>query len=214
MLEIDDLGFAYTPDGPRFAFTFAVDAGEVAGIVGPSGAGKSTLFDLIAGFLVPDTGDIRLDGRSLLGHKPETRPVSIVFQSDNLFEHLSAGANVALGLGSRARASDPRVDQALDRMGLAPYRDRRAASLSGGQKQRVALARTLLRNRPILLLDEPFTGLDEETARPIRALIGTLVRENGWHALLVSHQAGDISALADRVHTLENHRIKRDKTKG
>ena len=204
MLEIDHLAFRYPGGGIQFTFEMSIEAGEIAGLVGPSGAGKSTLFDLVAGFLDPEAGDIRLNGASILRRPPEERPVSILFQSDNVFDHLSAGANVALGLGDRARADDSRVLEALDRMDLPGLAARRADRLSGGQKQRIALARTLLRNRPILLLDEPFTGLDQATVIPIRDLVARLVRENGWHAIIVSHQAEDVAALADKSYRIEN----------
>lgn len=207
MLDIDRLIFRYPGNALEFAFDMRVAPGEIAGLVGPSGAGKSTLFDLIAGFLAPISGDIRLAGRTLLGQPPEKRPVSILFQSDNLFEHLSAGANVALGLPGGIRPDDRKIIEALDRMDLPGLASRRAGELSGGQKQRVALARTLLRDRPILLLDEPFSGLDPETAAPIRDLVARLVKENGWHAIIVSHHAEDIAALADHTWRIENGRI-------
>ncbi|WMT86266.1 ATP-binding cassette domain-containing protein [Pelagibacterium sp. 26DY04] len=206
MLEIDRLTFRYPGGDTEFSFEMSIQAGEIVGLVGPSGAGKSTLFDLIAGFLDPASGDIRLNGASILARPPEERPVSILFQADNVFDHLSAGANVALGLGGRARADDRRVIEALDRMDLPGLASRRADRLSGGQKQRVALARTLLRNRPILLLDEPFTGLDPQTIIPIRDLIARLVRENGWHAIIVSHQAEDVAALAAKTYRIEGGR--------
>tara|TARA_R100000365_G_C2720854_1_gene53438 strand:- start:282 stop:914 length:633 start_codon:yes stop_codon:yes gene_type:complete len=208
MLEIDRLTFSYDGGDTGFAFDMRIGPGEIAGLVGPSGAGKSTLFDLIAGFLEPISGDITLSGRSILGQPPEDRPVSILFQSDNLFDHLSTGANVALGLGSAARATDERVTEALAQMGLSAMIGRRAAQLSGGQKQRVALARTLLRNRPVLLLDEPFTGLDNQTAAPIRDLVRHMVRANHWHAIVVSHQSQDIETMADSTYRIENGRTK------
>ena len=130
MLEIDRLTFSYDGGDTGFAFDMRIGPGEIAGLVGPSGAGKSTLFDLIAGFLEPISGDIALSGRSILGQPPEDRPVSILFQSDNLFDHLSTGANVALGLGSAARATDERVTEALAQMGLSAMIGRRAAQLS------------------------------------------------------------------------------------
>lgn len=206
MLEIDSLTFRHQGGDTTYRFDMSIRPGEIVGLTGPSGSGKSTLLDLIAGFLVPSGGDIQLSGRSILPLTPEDRPVSILFQNDNLFEHLSAGANVALGLGKRARADDPEVTGGLDRMGLEGYANRRAATLSGGQKQRVALARTLLRNRPILLLDEPFTGLDEETAGPVRAMLAELVGAQQWHTILVSHQREDIDALAARTYTITDGR--------
>ncbi|WP_127142411.1 ATP-binding cassette domain-containing protein [Pelagibacterium montanilacus] len=207
MFEIDALTFRHRGSEQAYDFSLSAAPGEIVGLVGPSGSGKSTLLDLVAGFLDPASGDIRLDGRSLVGLPPEERPVSILFQADNLFDHLSAAANVALGLGPRARASDAAVEQALAEMGLAGMGGRKASELSGGQRQRVALARTLLRNRPVLLLDEPFSGLDAETIAPIRDLIGALVAARGWHALLVSHQPDEITALTARRYRLEDGRL-------
>lgn len=214
MLEIDDLAFRYPGAGAAYRFAMRIAPGEIVGLVGASGAGKSTLLDLVAGFLVPEAGDIRLDGASLLGLAPEDRPVSILFQSDNLFEHLTAGANVAMGLGSRTRPDDPCVLRALAEMDLDGLARRRTAELSGGQKQRVALARTLLRDRPVLLLDEPFIGLDEKTAAPIRTLIARLVEQRKWHALLVSHQIEDIRALTTRLYRLEEGRLHPGESEG
>lgn len=208
MLEIDRISFRHEGGDTTFHFDMSVKPGEIVGLTGPSGSGKSTLLDLIAGFLVPLSGDIQLVGRSILDQPPESRPVSILFQHDNLFEHLSAGANVALGLGRNARADAPRVMEGLKRMGLGGYGARRASTLSGGQKQRVAIARTLLRNRPVLLLDEPFTGLDEETAGPIRAMLAGLVRAQQWHAILVSHQREDIEALTSRSYAIVDGRTR------
>lgn len=208
MLEIDSISFRHKGGDTTFHFDMSVKPGEIVGLTGPSGSGKSTLLDLIAGFLLPMSGDIQLGGRSILGQPPESRPVSILFQHDNLFEHLSAGANVALGLGKDVRADAPKVKEGLGRMGLEGYALRRAATLSGGQKQRVALARTLLRNRPILLLDEPFTGLDEDTTAPIRTMLAELVRDQQWHAILVSHQREDIEALSSRSYAIEEGRTR------
>ena len=206
MLEIDGLTFRYPYSDTQFYFDMRVAPGEIAGLTGPSGSGKSTLFDLIAGFLAPLSGDIRLDNTSILDRAPEARPVSILFQNDNVFEHLSAGANVALGVSGRARPNDPRILQALSEMDLEGLAPRRAANLSGGQKQRVALARTLLRDKPVLLLDEPFSGLDQATAEPIRAALAKLVGEHGWHAIIVSHQSEDIEALAASHYAIEGGR--------
>src|SRR5690606_37646262 len=113
----------------------------------------------------------------------EHRPISLLLQSESLFEHLSAGRNIALGLPPRTSKAITRqkVDQALAEVGLSGVEHQSAATLSGGQKQRVALARTLLRNRPVLLLDEPFSALDDETRRTIRSLVKTLTIRHHWH---------------------------------
>jgi thiamine transport system ATP-binding protein len=210
MLSLEGVTFRYAAAGPSWRFDLNVAPGEIVGIVGVSGVGKSTLLDLIAGFLTPDAGAIALDGRSLLPLPPEDRPVSILFQTDNLFEHLSAARNVALGLtpdnATRAQRQ-ARVLEALEAVGLGDFSNRKVARLSGGQKQRVALARTLLRDKPVLLLDEPFTALDPETAAEVRAYLTALIAARRWHTVLVSHDAGDLAAVGARTMVLEGGRL-------
>ncbi len=200
MLALEDVTFSYGA-APPYRFTMAAAAGEITAIRGASGSGKSTLLDLVAGFLVPASGAVRIDGRIVDDLLPEQRPVSILFQSETLFEHLSAARNVELGL---ARPAPERVAAALAEVGLADLGPQRAATLSGGQKQRVALARTLLRDRPVLLLDEPFSALDDETRAATRTLVRDLTRKHKWATVLVTHHVDDISAIADRVYLLEN----------
>ncbi len=200
MLALDDVTFSYGA-APPYRFTMRAAAGAVTAIRGASGSGKSTLLDLVAGFLVPARGSIRIGGTEVSALPPEQRPVSILFQSETLFEHLSAARNVALGL---ARPDPARVAAALAEVGLAALGPQRAATLSGGQKQRVALARTLLRDRPVLLLDEPFSALDDDTRLATRSLVRDLTRKHGWATVLVTHHADDIAAIADKVYVLEN----------
>jgi thiamine transport system ATP-binding protein len=200
MLALDDVRFAY-PSGPSYAFTMAANAGEVTAVQGQSGAGKSTLLDLIAGFLAPASGRMLVDDRDITSLPPEDRPVSILFQSETLFDHLSAARNVSLGL---KHADTATVLSALAEVGLPEIGAQRAATLSGGQKQRVALARTLLRNRPVLLLDEPFSALDDDIRAAVRSLVKALTLKHQWATVLVTHHAGDIAAVADRLYRLEN----------
>ena len=201
MLALEDVAFAYPGAAQTYRFTMSAAAGEITAIRGQSGAGKSTLLDLVAGFITPALGHIRVDGADITPLPPERRPVSIQFQSETLFEHLSAARNVALGLPT----PDPaRIAAALSEVGLPDIGPQRAATLSGGQKQRVALARTLLRNKPVLLLDEPFSALDDDTRATTRALVKSLTRKHQWATLLVTHHADDISAIADRVYELKN----------
>lgn len=209
MLRATDLVFAHKGQETPYRFSLEALPGEVTAISGASGSGKSTLLDLLAGFLTPASGQLDLDGRDLLPLPPETRPVSLLLQSDNLFDHLTAHENVELGLPARtARAiGREQVAQALADMGLAGFGDKPVSTLSGGQKQRVALARTLLRDRPILLLDEPFSALDDETRRAIRELVGHLSAAQNWHTILVSHHADDVAALATRHYRLDEGRL-------
>lgn len=209
MLALDHL--TYRHPGQRAGYEFSMGAlpGEVTAVRGASGSGKSTLLDLIAGFLKPERGELTLDGKDLIALAPEGRPVSILFQSESLFDHLTAGENIALGLPARTpRAErDRRIAAALDEVGLPSIAGQRADTLSGGQKQRVALARTLLRNRPVLLLDEPFSALDDETRMATRTLVGKLTVRHGWITLLVSHHKDDIAALAKRVYAIEDGKL-------
>ncbi|HEY8578123.1 MAG TPA: ATP-binding cassette domain-containing protein [Devosia sp.] len=205
MLRVDHLTFAHPGQHQPYTFSLEAEAGEVTAISGPSGSGKSTLLDLLGGFLAPLSGTIELDGANLVPLPPERRPLSLLLQSESLFEHLSAAQNVALGLPrntSRDEAAD-RIAAALGEVGLEGVGRQLASTLSGGQKQRVALARTLLRARPILLLDEPFSALDDETRHVIRDLVGTLTKGHGWHTILVSHHADDVAALASRLYVLD-----------
>jgi thiamine transport system ATP-binding protein len=200
MLALEDVAFAY-PGGTPYRFAMTAEAGAVTAIRGQSGAGKSTLLDLVAGFLQPASGVVRISGQDVTALPPELRPVSILFQSETLFEHLSAARNVALGL---PKADAQRVASALAEVGLPDVGTQRAATLSGGQKQRVALARTLLRNKPVLLLDEPFSALDDETRATTRSLVQSLTRKQKWATVLVTHHADDIAAIADKTYRLEN----------
>lgn len=199
MLALDRVTFGYGA-APTYDFTMVAEPGQVTAIRGASGSGKSTLLDLVAGFLTPASGTISIDGIVVNALPPEQRPVSILFQTETLFEHLSAARNVALGL---PHADPARVAASLAELGLGDLASQRAGTLSGGQKQRVALARTLLRNKPVLLLDEPFSALDDETRGTTRALVQSLTQKQKWATVLVTHHADDISAIADRVYRLE-----------
>lgn len=209
MLVLEDLAYAHPVMWGSYSFTMTAAPGEVTAVSGPSGSGKSTLLDLIAGFLEPTGGRLTLDGLDLLPLPPEARPVSILFQSESLFEHLSAAHNIALGLPRGAPAAEVRrkVEAALAEVGLPGIGSQRAETLSGGQKQRVALARTLLRNRPVLLLDEPFSALDDDSRAATRALVRSLTETHGWITVLVSHHRDDIAALAARRYEIVEGRL-------
>jgi len=209
VLALEDVRYVHPGQAGEYRFTMEARPGQVTAVSGPSGAGKSTLLDLIAGFLAPRSGRILLDGRDLSPLPPEQRPVSILFQSETLFEHLSAGRNVALGLPQGTPRADTaeRVAAALGEVGLPEVGGQIATTLSGGQKQRVALARTLLRARPVLLLDEPFSALDDETRVTVRELVMTLTRRHLWTTILVSHHGDDVQALAARQYAIEAGRL-------
>lgn len=209
MLRVEELTFAYPGQSTPYLFSLTAEAGAVTAVAGASGSGKSTLLDLLAGFLAPSSGSIALDHEELIPLPPEQRPLSLLLQSESLFEHLSAASNIALGLPRKTRKldADRQIQAALAEVGLEGIGNQLASTLSGGQKQRVALARTLLRARPILLLDEPFSALDDETRLVIRDLVRTLTIRHRWHTILVSHHADDIAALASRRYVLRDGRL-------
>ena len=212
MLRAEALTFAYPGQSRPYVLTMEARPGKITAVSGQSGAGKSTLLDLLAGFLLPQGGTLALDNLDLLPLTPEARPLSLLLQSDSLFEHLSAADNVALGLpaGTNQRHRAARVSEALEEVDLPGIERQKAATLSGGQKQRVALARTLLRARPVLLLDEPFSALDDQTRGSVRELVHTLTQRHGWHTILVSHHEDDIAALASRRYRLADLRLTQD----
>jgi len=212
MLKAEGLRYTYPGTSRRYELSFTAAPGEITAVSGQSGAGKSTLLDLIAGFLVPDGGRLTLDGLDLVPLPPEQRPVSILFQSETLFEHLSAGRNLALGLpkGTPRQQAATRIAAALAEVGLPGIESQRAGTLSGGEKQRVALARTLLRDRPVLLLDEPFSALDDETRGVIREQVRSLTEKHRWITMLVSHHVDDVEALASRRYRLAEGRLVAD----
>lgn len=193
-------------------FDLRVEAGEWLAVIGPSGAGKSTLLDLAAGFLVPEGGSIRVAGRDMAGVGPAERPLTVMFQDNNLFPHLSALRNVALGLSPRLRLRADEADRArraLVRVGLGGLEERRPAELSGGERQRVALARAFLRQRPLLLLDEPFAALGPALRRDMLDLLATLRRASAtpMAVVMVTHHPEDARGFADRVAFVENGRV-------
>ncbi|AUI66914.1 MULTISPECIES: thiamine ABC transporter ATP-binding protein [Glaesserella] len=183
-------------------FELNVKQGERIAIVGESGAGKSTLLNLIAGFERASRGEIWLNGENHFVTEPAERPVSMLFQDNNLFPHLTVEQNIGLGLVSSLRFTPTQTAQIqtiAEQMGIAALLNRRADQLSGGQKQRVALARTLLRYRPILLLDEPFSALDPQRRLELQQLVMSLCQQKQLTLLMVTHQVDEVKNWCNRV---------------
>jgi thiamine transport system ATP-binding protein len=204
MLQLDDL--AFSQDDFTLALSASVEAGARVAVLGPSGSGKSTLLSLIAGFARPDRGRILWQGRDITDAPVATRPISILFQDGNLFPHLSVLDNVALGLRPDLRLSPDqrdRVAQSLTDVGLGDMGGRRPATLSGGQQARVGLARMLLRDRPLALLDEPFAALDPGLRAEMLALLKSLTERRGLTLLMACHDLRDAERLCDRLWLLE-----------
>ena len=193
----------------------AVAPGEVVCLLGPSGCGKTTLLRLAAGLERVQAGEVRIAGRVVANLRstvpPEARSAGMVFQDFALFPHLSVAENVAFGLARVPRAERrPRALAALERVGLAARAGAFPHALSGGEQQRVALARALAPRPAVMLLDEPFAGLDTRLRRQIREESVAILRESGAAVLLVTHDPDEASALGDRVAVMRAGRLEQD----
>jgi thiamine transport system ATP-binding protein len=195
-------GVEVSQDNFRLRADWSVALGAKVAVIGPSGAGKSTLLSVIAGFVVPSAGRVTWEGGDLTRVSPGERPLSVLFQDQNLFPHLTIEQNLGLGLRPNLRltaAEQQAVSHALDRVGLGGMGARRPAQLSGGQIGRAALARALLRARPLLLLDEPFAALGPALKSEMLALVGEVARETGATVLMVTHDPRDALVFADQT---------------
>jgi iron(III) transport system ATP-binding protein len=192
--------------------SLAVGRGEILAVVGQSGSGKTTLLRLVAGLEIPDRGTVRIAGTEVAGPgrwvPPEERPLGMLFQEGALFPHLSVAENVEFGLRRRPRSErGERRTQVLRLVGLEGYGDRYPHQLSGGERRRVALARALAPEPELVLLDEPFTGLDENLTARLRSAVSRILRETGTTALLVLHHTDQVLPVADRIAVMEAGRV-------
>jgi len=198
-------------------FTLRVEAevprGARVALMGVSGSGKSTLLAALAGFVFPDTGRVWIDGVDVSRAAVADRPLSILFQDGNLFPHLSVFDNVALGVHPGLRLSEDdraRVEEALTQVDLEGFGPRKPAALSGGQQSRVALARMLLRDRPVALLDEPFSALDPGLRREMLDLVAALCAAHGTTLVMATHDLRDAERLCDGVLLLDDGDVALD----
>jgi thiamine transport system ATP-binding protein len=198
MLEVRQLMVAR--DGRKLRYDFTLENGQILGIQGLSGVGKSTLLQLIAGYIAPLSGDILWQGQSLLKLAVEQRPVSVLFQENNLFEHVRARENLGLGFG-RVIPWDSLL-LAASALGVTDQLHKMPGELSGGQRQRIALIRTLLRPEPLVLLDEPFAELDPTTRAVAATWTKAVAQQLNKTVLLVTHQSEDVAQIADHRLTL------------
>jgi spermidine/putrescine transport system ATP-binding protein len=191
--------------------SFSVDRGSFFSILGPSGCGKTTLLRMIAGFIAPDSGDIAIGGRSMQGVAPNRRPVNMVFQQLALFPMMSVGENVAFGLARRGmdRAERTRRSHAmLERVGLAGASLKRVDELSGGQRQRVAIARSLVLEPTLLLLDEPLGALDLKLREHMKIELKQLQAAFGTTFVYITHDQSEALVLSDHVGVMNHGRFE------
>ena len=191
--------------------TLDIEQGEFVSLLGPSGCGKTTTLQMLAGFLVPTSGSIRLEQKDLVAVSPSQRGLGIVFQSYALFPHMTVAQNVAFGLEMQKlpRADcTQRVTEVLELVGLAPYAARFPRQLSGGQQQRVALARAISIRPRILLLDEPLSNLDAKLREEMQIELRQIQRQLGTTTVLVTHDQAEAMALSDRIVVMNKGRIE------
>ncbi len=207
-IRLDAVNFDFGDMAMHFDFT--IDPSTIAAVIGPSGSGKSTLLNLIAGFEPAKAGRILIGDTDMTHVAPAQRPVSMVFQENNLFAHLDVAANIGLGRRPDLRLGDAdhaAVGEAIRKVGLAGKEKRKPEALSGGERQRVAIARALVRNRPVLLLDEAFASLGPALRHEMLDLVGDLQRETGMTVVMVTHHPEDALRLPSTLFFLENGKI-------
>ena len=191
--------------------SLSVEAGEFFTLLGPSGCGKTTLLRMIAGFDLPDSGQILLDGVDLVGTPPEKRPVHTVFQSYALFPHMTVAGNIAFPLkmaNTPAEQIKAKVNEALNDVRLGEFGTRYPHELSGGQRQRVAIARALVTHPKVLLLDEPLSALDAKLREQMQIELINMQKEVGITFIYVTHDQGEALALSHRIAVMSKGKVE------
>jgi putative spermidine/putrescine transport system ATP-binding protein len=210
-LDIDSVTHRYGPIAAVAEVSLAVSAGEIVALLGPSGCGKTTLLRVVAGFVRQSAGSVRIDGKPIDHLAANIRNVGIVFQNYALFPHMTVAQNVAYGLQARGRPREEvrrTVDRFLEVVRLTDFHDRLPRQLSGGQQQRVAVARALVVEPTVLLLDEPFSALDKSLRLDMQIEIKRLQRQFGLTVILVTHDQDEAMSVADRIAVMNHGRVE------
>jgi thiamine transport system ATP-binding protein len=208
-IELKEVAFGYAET--RVSFNAIFPARMITAITGPSGSGKTTLLNLIAGFETPESGSVYILGEDMQNLPPSQRPVSFLFQEHNLFSHLSVRDNVALGISPSLKITPEgkaKILESLNRVGMADKLTRLPEELSGGERQRAALARVLVQNHPVLLLDEPFASLGPSLRQDMTKLVGELQSERQMTVLIVTHHPTEMAGIAPNLCFVDEGTIK------
>lgn len=210
-LRVDKLSKSFKAGAPVLEeVSFEIEPGELVAAVGQSGSGKTTLLRLLAGFERPDSGTISLGGKTVVSDSefvlPEKRNIGFVFQDLALFPHLSVAKNIAFGIKDKSVAAK-RVQELIETVGLGGLEKRYPWQLSGGQQQRVAIARSLAPKPSVLLLDEPFSSLDQSIRFQVRKEIQEILKLTGTTAIIVTHDIEDAYAMANRMLVLDHGKL-------
>lgn len=204
MINFKQVNYQY--EMQNFYFDVSIEPGSLVAILGASGAGKSTLLNLATGFISPSSGDIEIAQKSIINVPPHKRPLSILFQEQNLFAHLTVQDNIAIGLNPGLKITTQQaqsIKQLCQQLGIENLLTRFPEQLSGGQKQRVALARCFAQKKPILLLDEPFSALDPVLRSEMLAIVKELADVHQVTVLMVTHHIADAKSVASHFVFIE-----------
>ena len=207
MLDCQNLVVTYESTPVLQNLSIYIDAGEIVALTGPSGSGKTTLLRCIAGLEVVESGTILLSGEEITSKPAHLRRIGLVFQDNQLFPHLNVAKNISYSLmiqGTKQKLMDEKVAEVLELVGLTHLSQREVFKLSGGEAKRIAVARALVAQPKVLLLDEPLNGLDKELHARLLADLGTLLRLRGTTTLHVTHDQDEANAIADRVLDIRN----------
>jgi spermidine/putrescine transport system ATP-binding protein len=209
-IELRGLSVRYKALAALDGIDLEIRQGEFFSLLGPSGCGKTTTLNIIGGFIEPDEGEVRIDGKVVNRIPPYRRPVNTVFQSYALFPHMTVAQNVGFGLrmaGVPAAEIERRAREALGLVSLADFGSRRPDQLSGGQQQRVALARALVNRPSVLLLDEPLGALDLKLRKQMQAELTRIQREVGITFIYVTHDQDEAMTMSDRIAVMNRGRV-------
>ena len=207
MLDCQNLVITYESTPVLQNLSIYIGAGEIVALTGPSGSGKTTLLRCIAGLEVVESGTILLSGEEITSKPAHLRRIGLVFQDNQLFPHLNVAKNISYSLmiqGTKQKLMDEKVAEVLELVGLTHLSKREVFKLSGGEAKRIAVARALVAQPKVLLLDEPLNGLDKELHARLLADLGTLLRLRGTTTLHVTHDQDEANAIADRVLDIRN----------
>ena len=207
MLDCQNLVVTYESTPVLQNLSIYIGAGEVVALTGPSGSGKTTLLRCIAGLEVVESGTILLSGEEITSKPAHLRRIGLGFQDNQLFPHLNVAKNISYSLmiqGTKQKLIDEKVAEVLELVGLTHLSKREVFKLSGGEAKRIAVARALVAQPKVLLLDEPLNGLDKELHARLLADLGTLLRLRGTTTLHVTHDQDEANAIADRVLDIRN----------
>ncbi len=211
VLDIKDVSKVFSTTVAVDRFNLTVGNGELVCLLGPSGSGKSTLLRMVGGFETPSSGLVAIDGEDVTRVSPEKRPTGMVFQSHALWTHMNVFKNLAFGLKLRRLPADEikrKVEAVLELVGLGGFGHRATNQLSGGQQQRVALARSLVLEPKILLLDEPFASLDQHLRERLREEVRDIQQRLGITTLFVTHGQDEALSMADRIVVMRDGKIE------